>query len=69
MSKTELAKGANCGCEFKRRAGRSNPRKFCDKPRCQKVSKIKNTVCTFAGISNHVSEYRADLDYHGRPYL
>jgi hypothetical protein len=65
--KTEKAVCAACGKTFVRRAGRSNPKKFCDGEKCQKIKKIKNSVAKFSDLpSPTMSPFRADIQYNGR---
>jgi hypothetical protein len=62
----EIGKCAGCGKPFERRAGRKQPRAYCDAVKCQKIKNIKNTVARFDTLPRYTcSEYRADIDYHG----
>ena len=68
--KTESANCANCGQPFVRRAGRSNPRRYCVAVRCQKVKNIKNSVARLDTLPKPtMSTYLADIQYHGAPNL
>lgn len=67
---TEAAICRFCGGSFERRAARSNPRQCCDRPRCRRAQKVFSNPgkpVGFEGLPNTPSEYRADIDYHGRP--
>lgn len=66
--KTETAKCDGCGKFFERRSGRSNPRRYCDGVKCQKIKNIKNTVARFDTLPKPTtSTYRHDIQYHGIP--
>jgi len=66
--KTEQAQCKNCLNTFSRRAGRSNPARYCARERCQKIKNLKNTVASFDTLPKpHTTEYTADIQYYGRP--
>ncbi len=68
----ESAKCANCGGEFVRRI-KLNPRTLCDRIKCRKLRKLLSANEKPVSMQNiptkNPTEYRADLDYHGKPYI
>ncbi len=69
-TKMESAVCIICKNPFQRRAGRSNPKKYCDAEKCQKIKNIKNSVATFDSLPSPTqSTYRADIIYHGKPNI
>lgn len=65
--KTEMAKCTGCGQMFERRSGRSNPRCYCDREKCQKIKRIKNSVARFSDLAKRDAPgLHAEIrKYHG----
>lgn len=62
---TEPFKCQGCGKIFERRKT-SNPKRFCDKPSCRCIKKLRNSVASYNSIPNSPSQYYSELKYNGK---
>lgn len=70
--KTETVECRICGQPFERRLLKTgNTKEICNSKKCKAISKFGNEkpVTLDNYRTKSATEYRADLDYHGRPYL
>ena len=58
-----------CGLTCQRRAGRSNPKQYCNSKKCQAIKRLgHDKPVDFSSLSpRNASPYYAEMNYYGEP--